>query len=75
MSPLHAVAMNHLTEDYLAAISITHWRGCAGHHQDAKSWKATDEGKGQRQRMKALQLGIDYGMGMRSLPEVSTAIH
>ena len=34
---------------------------------DAKSWKATPEGKSQRQRMKALQLGIGYGMGVRSL--------
>jgi hypothetical protein len=34
---------------------------------DAKSWKATAEGKSQRQRMKALQLGISYGMGVRSL--------
>ena len=32
--------------------------------QDAKSWKATPEGKSQRQRMKALQLGINYGMGV-----------
>ena len=34
---------------------------------DAKSWKATPEGKSQRQRMKALQLGIGYGMGVASL--------
>jgi DNA polymerase I len=34
---------------------------------DAASWKATPEGKSQRQRMKALQLGINYGMGVASL--------
>jgi DNA polymerase-1 len=34
---------------------------------DAASWKMTDEGKSQRQRMKALQLGINYGMGVQSL--------
>jgi DNA polymerase-1 len=34
---------------------------------DAESWKKTPEGKTQRQRMKALQLGINYGMGVRSL--------
>jgi DNA polymerase family A len=34
---------------------------------DAKSWKATPEGKSQRQRMKSLQLGINYGMGVLSL--------
>jgi hypothetical protein len=32
---------------------------------DIKRWKA--ENDGQRQRMKALQLGISYGMGVRSL--------
>jgi DNA polymerase I len=40
---------------------------CGLTHLDAKSWKATPEGKSQRQRMKALQLGIGYGMGVRSL--------
>ena len=40
---------------------------CGLTNQDAKSWKATDDGKDQRQRMKALQLGINYGMGVRSL--------
>jgi hypothetical protein len=34
---------------------------------DAESWKATPEGKSQRQRMKSLQLGINYGMGVASL--------
>ena len=34
---------------------------------DVKRWKDTDAGKMQRQRMKALQLGINYGMGVRSL--------
>jgi DNA polymerase I len=34
---------------------------------DAASWKATEEGKSQRQRMKVLQLGINYGMGVQSL--------
>jgi DNA polymerase-1 len=32
---------------------------------DIKRWK--DDHPGQRQRMKALQLGINYGMGVRSL--------
>jgi hypothetical protein len=34
---------------------------------DAGAWKATPEGQSQRQRMKALQLGINYGMGVASL--------
>ena len=40
---------------------------CGLTNQDVKSWKATPEGKTQRQRMKALQLGINYGMGVMSL--------
>jgi len=36
-------------------------------------WKK--EQKGQRQRMKALQLGISYGMGVPSLGAASTGIH
>jgi hypothetical protein len=40
---------------------------CGLTNLDAKSWKATPEGKSQRQRMKALQLGISYGMSVRSL--------
>ena len=57
-----------LIEDYLAG-DIYHSLAmmCGLTNQDAKSWKATDEGKDQRQRMKALQLGINYGMGVRSL--------
>jgi DNA polymerase-1 len=34
---------------------------------DAKRWKASPEGKIQRPRMKPLQLGINYGMGVMSL--------
>ena len=33
---------------------------------DVKRWKAR-RAQDQRQRMKALQLGINYGMGVRSL--------
>ena len=40
---------------------------CGLTNQDAKSWKATPEGKIQRARMKPLQLGINYGMGVMSL--------
>jgi DNA polymerase I-like protein with 3'-5' exonuclease and polymerase domains len=40
---------------------------CGLTDQDAKTWKATDLGKQQRQQMKALQLGVNYGMGIRSL--------
>jgi DNA polymerase I-like protein with 3'-5' exonuclease and polymerase domains len=40
---------------------------CGLTNLDAKSWKATPEGTSQRQRMKALQLGIGYGMGVASL--------
>jgi len=40
---------------------------CGLTDRSAEIWKATDEGKKQRQRMKALQLGINYGMGIRSL--------
>ena len=57
-----------LAEDYLAG-DIYHAlaKMCGLTNQDAKSWKATPEGKSQRQRMKALQLGINYGMGVMSL--------
>ena len=57
-----------LAEDYLAG-DIYHALAqmCGLTNQDAKSWKATPEGKSQRQRMKALQLGINYGMGVMSL--------
>ena len=57
-----------MAEDYLAG-DIYHALAvmCGLTNQDAKSWKATPEGKSQRQRMKALQLGINYGMGVMSL--------
>jgi DNA polymerase family A len=57
-----------LAEDYSAG-DIYHALAklCGLTNQDAKSWKATDEGKKQRQRMKSLQLGINYGMGVMSL--------
>ena len=49
-----------------AAMSITRSRCCAAHRDtDIKRWKA--EHTDQRQQMKALQLGINYGMGVRSL--------
>ena len=55
---------------------------CGLTDQDAKDWKATPEGKSQRQRMKALQLGINYGMGVRSLargldrhPLIASEVH
>jgi DNA polymerase I-like protein with 3'-5' exonuclease and polymerase domains len=58
----------HLAEDYLSG-DIYHALAlmCGLTDQDAASWKATDAGKQQRQRMKALQLGINYGMGVVSL--------
>jgi hypothetical protein len=40
---------------------------CGLTNQDAKSWKKSPEGLLQRPRMKQLQLGINYGMGVRSL--------
>ena len=57
-----------LAEDYLSgdvyhALAVM----CGLTNQNAEDWKATPEGKSQRQRMKALQLGINYGMGVRSL--------
>ena len=57
-----------LAEDYLAG-DIYHALAvmCGLTNQDAKSWKASREGKIQRQRMKPLQLGINYGMGVMSL--------
>jgi DNA polymerase-1 len=57
-----------LAEDYLSG-DIYHAlaRMCGLTIQDARSWKGTDQGKRQRQQMKALQLGINYGMGVRSL--------
>lgn len=57
-----------LAEDYLGG-DIYHAlaKMCGLTNQDAKNWKATDAGKTQRQRMKQLQLGISYGMGVRSL--------
>ena len=57
-----------LAEDYRAG-DIYHALAmmCGITNLDAQSWKATPEGKSQRQRMKALQLGIGYGMGVASL--------
>ena len=57
-----------LAEDYLAG-DIYHALAvmCGLTNQDAKSWKNSPEGKVQRPRMKPLQLGINYGMGVRSL--------
>ena len=57
-----------LIEDYLSG-DIYHAlaRMCGLTALDIKGWKATPEGKMQRQRMKALQLGINYGMGVMSL--------
>jgi hypothetical protein len=40
---------------------------CGLTNLDAASWKATTDGKIQRQRMKALQLGLNYGMGVMSM--------
>ena len=64
-----------LAEDYLAG-DIYHAlaKMCGLTNQDAKSWKATPEGKTQRQRMKALQLGINYGMGVIRWRAGSTGI-
>ena len=58
---------SQLAEDYQSG-DIYHALAvmCGLTDQDAKSWKATPEGKSQRQRMKALQLGINYGMGVSS---------
>jgi DNA polymerase I len=57
-----------LAEDYRAG-DIYHALAvmCGLTSLDAQSWKATPEGKSQRQLMKALQLGINYGMGVASL--------
>ena len=51
----------------VAATSITRSRELCGltNDTDIKRWK--NDHPGQRQRMKALQLGINYGMGVRSL--------
>ena len=40
---------------------------------DVEHWKKTQ--KSMRERMKPLQLGINYGMGVPSLREVWTGIH
>ena len=63
-----------MAEDYLAG-DIYHAlaKMCGLTNQDAKSWKATPEGKSQRQRMKALQLGINYGMGVMSACRAGSA--
>src|SRR4029077_4277965 len=55
-----------LIEAYLAGdIYYALARLCGLTNQDTKSWKRDHQG--QRQLMKALQLGINYGMGVRSL--------
>ena len=56
-----------LAEDYLSGDIYHALAMMCGltNDTDVKSWKATPEGKTQRQRMKALQLGINYGMGVR----------
>ena len=58
-----ARAADYLAGDIYHALA----KMCGLTNQDAKSWKATPEGKSQRQRMKALQLGVNYGMGVMSL--------
>ena len=58
-----------LAEDYLSG-DIYHAlaRLCGlTTETDAMRWKASPEGQLQRPRMKPLQLGINYGMGVRSL--------
>ena len=64
-----------LAEDYLAG-DIYHALAvmCGLTNQDVKAWKATDEGKQQRQRMKPLQLGINYGMGVMACRADSAGI-
>jgi DNA polymerase-1 len=56
-----ALAEAYLTGDVYHALA----RLCGLTDQDAKSWKRDHDD--QRQQMKALQLGINYGMGIRSL--------
>ena len=58
-----------LAEDYAAGdvyFALAKMCGLT-HETDLNRWKASLEGKLQRQRMKPLQLGINYGMGVRSL--------
>ncbi|MBR0695219.1 DNA polymerase [Bradyrhizobium lablabi] len=57
------LATDYLAGDIYHALAVM----CGLTNLDARSWKATDEGKEQRQRMKALQLGINYGMSVPSL--------
>jgi hypothetical protein len=57
------LAADYRTGDIYHALAVM----CGLTNLDARSWKATPEGKSQRQRMKALQLGIGYGMGVASL--------
>jgi DNA polymerase family A len=56
-----------LAADYRVEIYHALAMMCGLTDLDAASWKATPEGQSQRQRMKALQLGINYGMGVASL--------
>jgi DNA polymerase-1 len=58
-----ALAADYLSGDIYHALAVM----CGLTNLDARRWKATPEGKSQRQRMKALQLGIGYGMGVASL--------
>ena len=66
--PRHTAVTPELAEDYRSgdvyhALAVM----CGLTKDDAETWKATPEGKSQRKRMKALQLGVNYGMGVASL--------
>ena len=66
--PRRAAGMRSWPRIIGRATSITRWRDVRphqGHRRQALEGNRT--GKVQRQRMKALQLGINYGMGVRSL--------
>jgi DNA polymerase-1 len=58
-----------LAEDYLAGDIYHALAKLCGltSETDVKRWKNSPEGKLQRPRMKPLQLGINYGMGVMSL--------
>jgi hypothetical protein len=58
-----------LAEDYLSGDiyhALAKLSGLTA-ETDATRWKGSEEGQLQRPRMKSLQLGINYGMGVRSL--------
>jgi len=65
--PLPCPAILHCWPTMPPAISIMHWHECAGSPMTRIRCIGSRINRAQRDRMKPLQLGINYGMGVPSL--------